>query len=277
MFKGLLLLCCLVAMNLGAFDAALACSSLRIKTEDGAVVYARTMEGAWTLKTALGIVPKGIAYQGTLPDGSSKGLKWIGKYGYVGMFDFGAPLVSDGMNEKGLIIGHLFFPNYVGYESYDPAKAADTIAQFEVGAFVLANFATVDEVRKGFASVRVCAGPVDPTVGPLPLHYVVHDASGDCIVIEHTGGKLTIYDNPLGVMTNSPGFDWMTTYLCNFGNLSAVNVPPRRLAGLTLNQYGQGSGMVGLPGDFSPPSRFVRMVALTQTAKPVLMPGSTWP
>jgi choloylglycine hydrolase len=72
-----------------------------------------------------------------------------------------------------------------------------------------------------------------------------------------------------GVITNSPTFDWMTTYLNNFINLSPVNVTQKKLNGMTLHQFGQGSGMVGLPGDFSPPSRFVRMVALTQGAVPL--------
>lgn len=247
---------------------ARACTSLRVKTEDGAVIYARTMEGAWTLQTVLGVTPKGSSFVGTLPDGTSNGAKWTAKYGFVGMFDFGLPLVSDGMNEKGLVIGHLFFPGYADYEPYEPDKAGKTIAQFEVGNWVLSNFATVEEVRKGFSDVRVCKGPIGPA-GPLPLHYVVHDASGDCVVIEHTAGKVTIHDNPLGVMTNSPPFDWMTTYLSNFINLSATNVPQRDLKGFTLHEYGQGSGMLGLPGDYTPPSRFVRMVALTQAALPV--------
>lgn len=225
------------------------------------------MEGEWTLKTVLGIVPKGTSYQGTLPDGASGGVKWKTKYAFVGMFDFGMPLVSDGMNEKGLVVGELFLPGYASYENYERSKAGKTLAQFEYGTWLLSNFASVAEVRKGFRNVRVCQGPTD-TAGPLPLHYVVHDPSGDCAVIEFTAGKIAIYDNPLGVMTNSPTFDWMLTNLDNYINLSVMNTAQKPLKGLTLKSFGQGSGLYGLPGDYSPPSRFVRMVVLSQAALP---------
>ena len=88
------------------------------------------------------------------------------------------------------------------------------------------------------------------------------------MVIEYTAGKIALYDNPLGVLTNSPTFDWMTTNLDNYINLSVMNVPQKELRGAALKQFGQGSGLFGLPGDYSPPSRFVRMVALTQAALP---------
>ena len=250
-----------------AWSGVQACTSVRIKTTDGMVFYARTMEGEWTLQTVLGVVPKGTAYRGTLPDGTSNGLKWKTKYAFVGMFDFGMPLASDGMNEKGLVVGELFLPGYAAYESYEGSKAGKTVAQFEYGTWILSNFASVAEVRKSYREVRVCQGPTDKA-GPLPLHYVVHDPSGDSVVIEFTAGKVAIYDNPLGVMTNSPTFDWMLTNLDNYINLSVMNTPEKNLKGLTLKQFGQGSGLYGLPGDYSPPSRFVRMVTLSQAALP---------
>jgi len=96
----------------------------------------------------------------------------------------------------------------------------------------------------------------------------VHDASGKSIVIEYVNGKLNIHDNPLGVMTNSPTFDWHMTNLRNYVNFSLVNVPPVQLGSVTLTGFGQGTGMLGLPGDFTPPSRFVRAVAFSQSVLP---------
>src|SRR5208282_2216741 len=96
-------------------------------------------------------------------------------------------------------------------------------------------------------------------------HYVVYDASGKSIVVEYTGGKLHVYDDPLGVITNSPAFDWQMTNLSNYVNFSMTNVPPVKLGPVTLEPFGQGSGMLGLPGDFTPPSRFVRAVAFSQS------------
>ena len=218
------------------------------------------------------MIPQGTVYHGTLPDNTPKGLTWTTKYGMVGMTAFKMPLFSDGLNEKGLVVANLMFPGYAQYESFDPGKANITLAHFEVATWLLSNFATVAEVRQAIGKVRVCEGPSVVAGFVLPLHFAVHDAQGDCLVIEYVQGKLHTFDNPLGVTTNSPTFDWMTTYLNNFINLSPDNVPQKKLNGVTLKQFGQGSGMVGLPGDFTPPSRLVRMVALTQAALPVKGP-----
>jgi choloylglycine hydrolase len=267
--KRFILLWCGLGLILGLAQTGDACTSIRIKTEDGLVFYARTFEGGVDFQNGLAVIPKGTVYQGTLPDNTPKGIKWTTKYGMVGMTAFKMPLFSDGLNEQGLVVANLMFPGYAGYESFDPGKASTTIAHFELATYLLSNFATVAEVRQAMGKVRVCEGPTVVSGFTLPLHFAVHDATGACLVIEYVKGKLYTYDNPLGVATNSPTFDWMTTYLNNFINLSPDNVPERQLTGLTLKQFGQGSGMIGLPGDFTPPSRFVRMVALTQAVFPV--------
>jgi len=260
---------CALALLIAVTQAANACTSIRIKTEDGLVFYARTFEGGTDYQNGLAVIPKGTAYRGTLPDGASKGVKWTTKYGVVGMTAFKAPLFSDGLNEQGLVVANLMFPGYAEYEKFDPKKADSTLAHFELATYLLSNCTTVAEVRQALAKVRVCEGPTAAAGFTLALHYAVHDAQGNSLVIEYVKGKLHTYDNPLGVTTNSPTFDWMMTYLNNFINLSPDNEPERKLTGLTLKQFGQGSGMIGLPGDFTPPSRLVRMVALTQAALPV--------
>ncbi|WP_300158355.1 choloylglycine hydrolase family protein [Solidesulfovibrio sp.] len=257
---------------LAGLGRAEACTSFRLKTTDGAVVYARTMEYAQDLHPGVTVAPKGTPFVGTLPDGSAKGLAFPAKYGFVGMNSFGTPVNIDGVNEKGLAAGGLLFPGYAGYQPFEPAEAGKTIAQFDVINWILSQFATVAEVRQGLAGVRVCQGPsslAGVAIGPLPLHWTVHDAGGASIVIEYMGGTLKVHDNPLTVLTNSPDFDWMRIYLSNYVNLSAVNAAPKDLSGYKVDPTGQGSGMLGLPGDFTPPSRFLRMVALTQSASPV--------
>ncbi|WP_428563989.1 MAG: linear amide C-N hydrolase [Solidesulfovibrio sp. DCME] len=259
-------------LSLACLGPAEACTSIRIKTTDGAVIYARTMEYAEDMHSSVFVVPKGSPLVGTLPDGSAKGLSFPAKYGFVGMNAFHQPISCDGINEKGLVVGALLFPGYAGYQTFEPAEAGKTIAQFDMANWLLSQFATVAEVRQGLAGIRVCQGPSalrGVTFGPLPVHVAVHDAAGNSIVIEYTDGKLKVYDNPLGVLTNSPDFDWMRIYLSNSVNLSAVNASPKDLSGFKIDPTGQGSGMLGLPGDFTPPNRFLRMVALTQSASPV--------
>ena len=250
---------------------ALACTSIRMKTAEGAVFYARTMEYAYPTESTISVIPAGTVLQGTLPDATLGGLKWTAKYGFGGMNSHGLPVIVDGVNEKGLIVGELVFVGYAGYQPYDPAKAGQTIAQYDLPNWLLSNFATVAEVREGIKNVRVCQGPEASQgveIGPLPLHFTVHDATGASLAIEYVDGVLNVHDNPLGVLTNAPPLPWMLTYLSNYVNLTAVNVPMRQLGGFTVHQFGQGSGMLGLPGDFTPPNRFLRMVALTQSAIP---------
>lgn len=264
---------CLLAVSLAASvligtQPARSCTSIRMKTSDGAVIYARTMEFA-NFKSGVAVVPKGYKYRGTLPDGASKGLQWTVKYGFVGMNVEGVPVVTDGMNEKGLAVGSLYIPGYVKYQPYSPLKASSTLAQFEVNTWLLSTCATVEDVRKAIGSVRVCQGPMQPTGGAIPLHFTVHDASGKSLVIEYVDGQLKLHDNPIGVLTNSPNFDWMLTNLSNYVNLSPDNANGMTVAGVNILPFSQGSGLLGLPGDFTSPSRFVRMVALTQSTEPV--------
>ena len=257
---------CALLLSIG-FQSAQACTGIRLIAADGTVVYARTLEFAVDIHSDVITVPRGYARIGSTPDGK-EGLKWKAKYASVGANGLGMPFIFDGLNEKGLAIGLFYFPTTAGYMPYSAADAGKTIAPWEMGSWILDNFATVEEVKAN-ASKIVVAEVVFKDWGFVPpVHYVVHDASGKSIVIEYVGGKLNVYENPLGVMTNSPTFDWHMTNLRNYVNFSLTNVPPVQLGPVKLVPFGQGSGMLGLPGDFTPPSRFVRAVAFSQSVLP---------
>ncbi len=255
-----------VALVLGAaMQSALACTGIRLTAEDGSVVHARTLEFAVDLHSDVIMVPRGYARTGTTPDGKP-GLPWKAKYASVGANGVGLPFIFDGFNEKGMAVGTFYFPGTVGYMPYQSSDAGKTVAQWEVGSYLLESFATVDEVREGIGKIVVPSVVFEAWKFAPPVHYVVHDASGKSIVIEYVGGKLNVYDDPLGVITNSPAFDWQMTNLRNYVNFSFSNVAPVKLGTVTLAPFGQGSGMLGIPGDFTPPSRFVRAVAFSQSA-----------
>jgi choloylglycine hydrolase len=174
----------------------------------------------------------------------------------------------DGVNEKGLAVGLFYFPGMAEYMPYKKQDAERTLSAIELGGYLLDNFATVDEARAGLAQLVVPA-VVLPQMGMSPgVHYLVMDATGKSIAIEFTGGRPRIYDNPLGVITNCPTFDWHMTNLRNYVKMSPEQAPPLEVDGLTIQSFGQGSGMLGLPGDYTPPSRFVRAVAMSQTLEP---------
>jgi choloylglycine hydrolase len=256
------------ALLLGvAVQSAQACTGIRIVAEDGTVVRGRTMEFAIDIHSDVIMIPRGYVRVGTTPDGK-EGLKWKAKYASLGANGVGLPYLFDGLNEKGLAVGTFYFPGSAEYMPYQASDAGKSVAEWQVGSWMLENFATVDEVRGNIGRI-VVPTVVFPAWGfAPPVHYVVYDASGNSIVVEYTGGKLHVYDNPLGVVTNSPAFDWQMTNLRNYVNFSMTNVPPVKLGSVTLEPFGQGSGMLGIPGDFTPPSRFVRAVAFSHSVLP---------
>jgi choloylglycine hydrolase len=255
-----------LAFVLALAPAAQACTTLLLKAKDGAVVSGRTLEFAVDTKSQVIVIPAGTPMKGSLPDGMT-GISYTTKYGMVGANAVGYPVIIDGINEKGLFVSDLYFPGYAGYAEVTPQNASRAMAGYELGNWLLGNFATVDEVRDHIQNVALAATAVEALGGAPPIHFIVRDRSGKSLVIEPLDGKLVVYDDPLGVMTNSPSFDWHLTNLRNYISLTAQNVPPLRLkGGLTMRPFGEGSGMFGLPGDSSPPSRFVRAVAYSQTA-----------
>ena len=248
----------------GVMPSARACTGIRLMADDGTVVHARTLEFGIDLHSDAMMFPRGYARTGTTPDGK-EGLKWKARYASVGMNGAGLPVLFDGMNEKGLAAGTFYFPTSAGYMPYAAADAGKTIAQWEVGSWILDNFASVDEVKANIGSIVVPAVVFGGWGFAPEAHYIVHDATGKSIVIEYVGGKLNVHDDPLGVVTNSPAFDWHMTNLRNYLNFSVTDVAPVQIGSVKLLPTGQGTGMLGLPGDFTPPSRFVRAVAFSQS------------
>jgi choloylglycine hydrolase len=254
-------------LGLVVVPPAQACTGIELIAADGSVIHARTLEFGIDLKSEVMMVPRGYSRTGTTPDGKP-GKTWTAKYASLGANALGMPILIDGLNERGLAVGLFYFPTTAKYQPYAPSDAPRTIAPWEVGSYILENFATVDEVRANLPNIVVPGVVLAAWKFSPPAHYVVHDAAGKSIAIEYTDGKLNIYDNPLGVMTNSPGFDWHMTNLRNYVNFSMSDLPPAQVGSVKLVPFGQGTGMLGLPGDFTPPSRFVRAVAFSQSALP---------
>ncbi|MDP8218378.1 MAG: linear amide C-N hydrolase, partial [Candidatus Theseobacter exili] len=138
----------------------------------------------------------------------------------------------------------------------------------DLGLWMLCNFSTVAEVRKALPEIYVYGQFLKMLERIIPVHFAVHDPSGDSIVIEYTKGKLNIFDNKIGIMTNSPTYDWQLTNLSNYANLTNINVKSYDFNGETISPIGQGSGLLGLPGDWTPPSRFVRVAICVKFADP---------
>ena len=259
----------LVALSIAfaSISQASACTSFQLISADGSRVYGRTMEFGFQLHSDLIVIPKNTQFVGTGPN-NSKGTTWKSKYGAVGLNGFNQTVLLDGMNEKGMTGGVLYFP---GYASYTPAANADpkkTVAPWEFLTWALTNFENVGDLKAALKDIEVVAVEQGDLKAVPPLHYVLHDAKGGVLVIEPIKGKLVATDNPYGVMTNSPPFDWHVMNLSNYVKLSPAQPAPIKPFGQTVNSMGFGAGFLGMPGDGTPPSRFIRALAYSSTIVP---------
>ncbi len=227
--------------------------------------------GAFDLNSNVTTIPKGKAFQGTTPEGTN-GKKWTTKYNVVALDFLSTDWLADGINETGLAVGMFYHPGFAEYPAYDPARASDTIAAVDFLGYVLTQCATLQEVIESLDNLQVISVGEEVLGTPDPAHWMITEASGDSIVIEYAERRLRVFENPLGVITNAPTYDWHMTNLRNYINLSPVALPSRHVKDLDFAPLGAGSGMIGLPGDNTPPSRFVRAVAMTQTTRD--MPNS---
>lgn len=258
----MVLLFAIVAPSLGW-----ACTGFQLKAQDGSYVNGRSVEFGINLLLSAVVVPRNLELSGTLPNGQS-GLKYKTKYAAVGGSTYGTTTIMDGLNEKGLTAAVFYFPDDATYSEITAENQKKALSPTEFNAWILSQFQTVEEVKVALNDVVIA--PTTPKGWPSlpPFHYIVYDKSGKSIVIEPIDGKLNVYDNPLGVLTNSPRFDWQMTNLSNYANLSPYNVNELTLNKTIFKPFGQGSGMLGLPGDFTPPSRFVRAAFFSTNAIP---------
>ena len=231
-----------------------ACTGITLKSKDGATIAARTIE--WeesVMNTMYVVVPRNEELQSLTPSGMD-GVKFKTRYGYVGLSVEQKEFMVEGINEKGLSAGLFYFPNYGKYEAYDASQKDKCLSDFQVVSYVLARCSTTDEVKEVLSKVRIIN--IDPRASTV--HWRFTEPSGRQIVLEIVDEVMHFYDNPLGVLTNSPGIEWHWTNLNNYINLTPGNAPEHHLGPIELKSFGHGSGMLGLPGDFTPPSRFIR-------------------
>ncbi|MGA2654654.1 MAG: choloylglycine hydrolase family protein [Gammaproteobacteria bacterium] len=250
-------------MTLG-INPVLACTSFRLIADDNTVMVTRSMEFAEPMNSNIIATSRGQDFHISAPNGQA-GLSWKAKYNYIFLDGLGLGVPIDGMNEAGLSFEALLFPEEAQYQTVPTGEEKQALSYLQFGDWVLGNFKTVDEVRAALASVYVFSQPLPELQNTIfPVHYSVFDQTGKGIVVEYVNGQLNIHEH-MGVMTNSPTYDWHVTNLRNYLQLSPTNPKPVIANGITYTATGQGSGMIGLPGDISPPSRFVKMAVLLNT------------
>ncbi len=225
------------------------CTAATYLTKD--FYFGRTMDYEFSYGENVVVVPRKYPFL------FRQGTSLTEHYALIGMAHVagGIPLFYDGVNEKGLCMAGLNFVGNAYYHDFVPGK--DNIPQFEFIPWILAQCACVRDARSLLERINLTPEPFQASLPVAQLHWLIADRE-EAIVVEAIKEGVMIYDNPAGVLTNNPPFPEQMLLLSNFMSLSP-KPPQNQFSGkLDLKPYSRGMGAMGLPGDLSSQSRFVR-------------------
>lgn len=182
--------------------------------------------------------------------------------------------VVEGFNEAGLTFSLLAYPE-VGKVLPDVAETEPVLAATDLGTWTLGQFRNVVEVKTALAGQSVVPEAISLLGGtPAPFHYLLNDRQGNSLVLEFHQGRLHVYDNPVGVLTNGPEFPWHLTHLGNYTFLSNVDRPTARFGSLVVRQPDSGIATAGLPASNTSVGRFVKAAFYREFAEKVSGPDA---
>lgn len=260
------------------------CTSLAYRDAAERVYFGRTMELTVDLPYQLVYLPAGITNTSQI-DGHAP-LTYTAKYPFISVAmparvpTAAAPMelkdlkVLEGLNSQGLTFSLLSYPGASGTQrAVEMTKAV--LSASDLGSWILGQFATVAEVKAAMAAQPILLEPLAILGGVVsPFHYVAHDPSGAALVIEFSAGKLNLYDNPVGVMTNGPEFPWHLTNLDNYTFLSNVDKSQTTFGSYKATQPDSGIATAGLPSSNTSVGRFVRAAYYAQFAERAATPDA---
>lgn len=226
------------------------CTAATYKTKD--FYFGRTLDYEFSYGDEVVITPRNYCFKFLENDDINS------HYAIIGMayVNENYPLYYDAINEKGLGIAGL---NFVGNAKYhDKVNDKDNIAQFEFIPWILSQCSTVKEARGLIENMNFLDVPFSENLPLAQLHWIISD-SEESITVESVIDGIKIYENPVGVLTNNPTFDKQMFNLNNYRHLSNKDTQNNFSKDIELNKYSRGMGAIGLPGDLSSQSRFVRV------------------
>ena len=225
------------------------CTCIRMKTKD--CYFGRTLDLDYRFSEEVVVTP--CNYEFKLKVGGT--IKT--KYAIIGMATVvdDIPLYAEAANEKGLAMAGLNFPGNSCL--FDPKEGKLNLAMYELVPYFLGKYSSVNELEHDVNNLNIINIPFKENMPDGQMHYMISDKEKS-IVVEQTKEGLKIYDNPFNVMTNNPTFDYHLMNMNNYLNLNPKVEETSFQKKLKLKPYGEGMAFIGLPGDNSPSSRFVR-------------------
>ena len=232
------------------------CTAITYKTKDA--YFGRTLDIECSYGEEVIVTPRNFGFSFRHAQGKRSHYAIIG----MGTVRDGYPLYYDAANEFGLGMAGLNFPTNACYFPLQEAK--ENVTPFEFIPWILGQCKSVKEAREYLSRLNLCNTPFSKDLPLSPLHWMITDRE-ESIVVESVKESLHIYENPVGVLTNNPPFSYHLLHLCDY--MTLTNQPPvARFGKNFLVPYSRGMGAMGLPGDFSSASRFVRAAFVRQNA-----------
>ncbi len=234
------------------------CTAIATKTANNEHFLSRTLDFSYDMHPTLYHVPAGYLWTSSGPKATKNPYSFLA----IGRPVDGELSFFDGVNDQGFAAAALYFPGYTTFddERYDKEKKQITL--FDFLHYMLGSCKSVMDLYTLVKSINL-TGQIDPLTNTLvPLHWIAADRSGKCVTIERVSGGLSIFNNEIGVLANSPEFPWQLANLQNYTEVSPTQTTAAVWDSIKLVPFGQGTGTSGLPGGFSSPARFINTAYL---------------
>ncbi|MDF7638102.1 choloylglycine hydrolase family protein [Lactobacillus sp. ESL0791] len=234
------------------------CSSFTMETKDKKHFLSRTMDFMMEMAEQVVFTPKNKTFAVSYNDAQ----EITSKHAFIGLGVIqdtdNAPVTFDGVNDAGVMGATLYFPRYASY--HEKAEAGTVaVSPDKIISVILAQAESLAEIEELFTKQITIVNEASPSLKVVsPLHFIFSDASGASVIVEPQEDGVHIIKNSVGVMTNSPDYHWHETNLRNYLCVTPKQHDDVEFLGKTLTPFSQGSGTFGLPGDYTPVSRFVR-------------------
>lgn len=235
------------------------CTAISLQSKQGETFFGRNMDFSYDIEPHLYIVPSGYEWNNVVTGGKIRD-----RYRFIGIGQELDGLLGffDGVNEMGLAAAALYFAGYADYDSMVHYGQEEEVASFDFLHYILGKCTNVEDVVRQIKQIKV-SGVIDPVTKTVaPLHWIASDRGGNCIVIEFTSSGLEVWRNPIGVLTNSPDFNWHMTNLRNYTEASPSQAEEAYWGSYRLTPFGQAGGTQVLPGGYTSPARFARTAYL---------------
>jgi Penicillin V acylase and related amidases len=235
------------------------CTAITLQSIEGESFLGRTLDFSYELQPHFYTVPRNYQWVNAVTGEPEHDI-----YSFIGIGQKvdGVLGFIDGVNEHGFAAAVLYFAGYASYDTAEWNQKAKQVASYDVLHYILGSCASVEDFCAQVNHIQI-VGVTDPlTQTVAPLHWIVTDRSGECIVLELTERGAELFSNPMGVLSNSPDLRWHMTNLRNYIDVTPGQIEEADWNSVRLTPFGQAGGTVAMPGGFTSPERFVRTAYL---------------